>query len=50
MYMSNQSKPGRQTMMNVKPTDHVPFEHVIRASVLQSTGTVKVPSQNSLPV
>jgi len=30
MYTSNPSRPGRQTMQNIKPTDYVPFEHAVR--------------------
>lgn len=35
MYPTNQTKPGRQTMLNIKPMDHVPYEHAVQASILQ---------------
>lgn len=29
MYNADQSRPGRQTMSNIKPTDYVPFENIV---------------------
>ncbi len=36
MYTIDRFRPGRQTMQNVKPTDHVPFEDVPGLSLYQS--------------
>lgn len=52
MNMFDQFRPRRQTMQNVKPTDYVPFEDIVRTSIYQQPQPLKfqADNQNLLPV
>lgn len=47
MNTTDHFRPRRQTMLNVKPTDYVPFEHMVRAIAIQQANTDKPVGQPS---